>query len=85
MPARLIVDGNHVMGTRPDGWWRDRADQGTDLVLGRGCALRGGRSHPVCDGLAPAGEAGLAELLGVWHARGLPGGAPVYHRGPWAS
>jgi predicted RNA-binding protein with PIN domain len=20
-----IVDGNNVMGTRPDGWWRDRA------------------------------------------------------------
>ena len=22
---RWIVDGNNVMGTRPDGWWRDRA------------------------------------------------------------
>lgn len=22
--ARLIVDGNNVMGSRPDGWWRDR-------------------------------------------------------------
>ena len=25
MPARLIIDGNNVMGSRPDGWWRDRA------------------------------------------------------------
>ncbi len=22
---RWIVDGNNVMGSRPDGWWRDRA------------------------------------------------------------
>ena len=22
--ARFIVDGNNVMGSRPDGWWRDR-------------------------------------------------------------
>jgi nicotinic acid mononucleotide adenylyltransferase/predicted RNA-binding protein with PIN domain len=22
---RLLVDGNNVVGTRPDGWWRDRA------------------------------------------------------------
>ncbi len=21
---RLLVDGNNVMGARPDGWWRDR-------------------------------------------------------------
>jgi len=24
MPGRLIVDGNNVMGSRPDGWWKDR-------------------------------------------------------------
>jgi predicted RNA-binding protein with PIN domain len=24
MTPRLIVDGNNVMGSRPDGWWRDR-------------------------------------------------------------
>ena len=22
--ARLLVDGNNVMGSTPDGWWRDR-------------------------------------------------------------
>ena len=22
--AKLLVDGNNVMGSRPDGWWRDR-------------------------------------------------------------
>ena len=24
-PVRWIIDGNNVMGARPDGWWRDRA------------------------------------------------------------
>ena len=23
-PLPLVVDGNNVMGARPDGWWRDR-------------------------------------------------------------
>jgi predicted RNA-binding protein with PIN domain len=25
MARRLIIDGNNVIGARPDGWWRDRA------------------------------------------------------------
>jgi predicted RNA-binding protein with PIN domain len=29
---RLIVDGNNVMGSRPDGWWRDRAGATRRLV-----------------------------------------------------
>jgi uncharacterized protein YaiI (UPF0178 family) len=24
VPVRWLVDGNNVMGSRPDGWWRDR-------------------------------------------------------------
>jgi predicted RNA-binding protein with PIN domain len=32
MPARMIVDGNNVMGSRPDGWWRDRAGAARRLV-----------------------------------------------------
>jgi predicted RNA-binding protein with PIN domain len=24
LPVHWIVDGNNVMGSRPDGWWRDR-------------------------------------------------------------
>ncbi len=24
LPRLVIVDGNNVMGSRPDGWWRDR-------------------------------------------------------------
>ena len=32
MAARLIVDGNNVIGSRPDGWWRDRAAATRSLV-----------------------------------------------------
>jgi predicted RNA-binding protein with PIN domain len=28
----LLIDGNNVMGSRPDGWWRDRAGAGGRLV-----------------------------------------------------
>jgi len=47
---RLIVDAANVIGSRPDGWWRDRA----------GAAAR------LLDALAPAVDAGLpAGLLGM--------------------
>ena len=29
---RWLVDGNNVMGSRPDGWWRDRAGAMQRLV-----------------------------------------------------
>jgi predicted RNA-binding protein with PIN domain len=31
-PRRLIVDGNNVIGSRPDGWWRDRAGAARRLI-----------------------------------------------------
>ncbi|MBY8874625.1 hypothetical protein K7640_22610 [Micromonospora sp. PLK6-60] len=43
----LIVDGANVVGSRPDGWWRDRA--------GAAARLR--------DGLAPLAGAGLPPEL----------------------
>ena len=30
-PVTIIVDGANVMGSRPDGWWRDRAGAATRL------------------------------------------------------
>ena len=30
--TRVFVDGNNVMGSRPDGWWRDRARAARKLV-----------------------------------------------------
>ncbi|HWB37745.1 MAG TPA: hypothetical protein VHA75_17150 [Rugosimonospora sp.] len=44
----LIVDGANVVGSRPDGWWRDR--------LGAARRLR--------DALIPVAEAGLPGLAG---------------------
>jgi len=32
MTEPLIVDGNNVLGSRPDGWWRDRAAATRRLV-----------------------------------------------------
>ena len=32
--ALLVVDGNNVMGARPDGWWRDRRGAARRLVEG---------------------------------------------------
>ena len=29
---RWIVDGNNVMGSRPDGWWRDRENAARALA-----------------------------------------------------
>jgi hypothetical protein len=68
----LIVDGANVVGSRPDGWWRDRAgaagrlhdalaraDLGRDLVVLvlEGAARRG----------RPVGRAGVVETV---HAAG---------------
>ena len=30
--SRVFVDANNVMGSRPDGWWRDRAEAARRLV-----------------------------------------------------
>ena len=32
MALRVLVDGNNVMGSRPDGWWRNRAEAAQRLV-----------------------------------------------------
>jgi 8-oxo-dGTP diphosphatase len=45
-PLTIIVDGANVVGSRPDGWWRDRA----------GAALR------LRDQLAPLATEGITEL-----------------------
>jgi predicted RNA-binding protein with PIN domain len=42
----LVVDGMNVIGTRPDGWWRDRAGA-TRRLLTRLQALRRVTGEPV--------------------------------------
>ena len=49
---RLIVDGNNVIGSRPDGWWRDRPGAARRLIAAlQNLALRSGdRISVVLDG-----------------------------------
>jgi predicted RNA-binding protein with PIN domain len=53
----LIVDGNNVLGSRPDGWWRDRAAATRRLVaaLGAWSARAGEDVVVVFDGAPPPG------------------------------
>jgi predicted RNA-binding protein with PIN domain len=51
----VIVDGNNLMGCRPDGWWRDLAGASRRLVarLGAWAAQRGEEVVVVFDGAPP--------------------------------
>jgi predicted RNA-binding protein with PIN domain len=46
LPVRWIVDGNNVMGARPDGWWRDRAGAARALA-GQVAAFAAAIGEPV--------------------------------------
>ncbi|MGH8905082.1 MAG: NYN domain-containing protein [Egibacteraceae bacterium] len=52
---RLIIDGMNVIGSRPDGWWRDRDGAVRRLVqgLGRHAEATGARITVVLDGRPP--------------------------------
>lgn len=52
---RLIVDGNNVIGSRPDGWWRDRDGAARRLVVSLQVLARrsGDRISVVLDGRPP--------------------------------
>ena len=51
----IVVDGNNVMGSRPDGWWKDRAGAAKGLVeqLGDWAAHTGEDVLVVFDGAKP--------------------------------
>ena len=55
-PSQAIVDGNNVMGSRPDGWWRDRAAAQRRLIADLSVATRAsGREWTVVfDGAPPS-------------------------------
>lgn len=58
---RYLVDGMNVVGSRPDGWWRDRPGAARSLALGlRDWAMRTGAEVTVVfDGRpGPAGDVG---------------------------
>ena len=67
--SRVFVDGNNVMGSRPDGWWRDRAGAARRLVaeiipLALG---HGGAWTIVFDGQEPPAMPPLPGCLTVIH------------------
>ena len=65
----VIVDGNNVMGSRPDGWWRNRAEAAQRLVAELApLSLRTGGAWTVLfDGPEPPGLAPPHECLTVVH------------------
>jgi 8-oxo-dGTP diphosphatase len=57
-PLTVIVDAANVMGSRPDGWWRDRA--------GAAARLRGQLAALAADGVPGLPESVGAPLLERW-------------------
>ncbi len=71
----LVVDAANVVGSRPNGWWRDRPGAARDLTgRVRRASAEGALSHPVVlvlEGAARNGvEEGVVDGVEVVHARG---------------
>ncbi len=69
---RLVVDGNNVIGSRPDGWWRDRPGAARRLVaeLDEFARRTGDHVMVVFDGRPGPGLAeGPHDLVHVFYAR----------------
>jgi predicted RNA-binding protein with PIN domain len=66
----LLVDGNNVMGSRPDGWWRDRPGAMQRLVneLDDRAARTGEAIAVVFDGRERELQAVRAEVAFARHA-----------------
>jgi hypothetical protein len=71
----LLVDAANVVGSRPDGWWRDRAGA-TSRLLARLARLPG-RSLPGPDGRAVVCDAVVAVLEGRARDASAPDGVRV--------
>jgi hypothetical protein len=71
----LLIDAANVVGSRPTGWWRDRASAASRLVERIRAATATSRLTPpvvvVLEGAARKGiEPGVAEGVEVIHASG---------------
>jgi 8-oxo-dGTP diphosphatase len=72
MDVTLIVDGANVMGSRADGWWRDRAGAMARLHGELAALAADGIAGPVPGEPSASGEAGAAGAAGA--AGEVPGG-----------
>ncbi|MGP8059436.1 MAG: NYN domain-containing protein [Acidimicrobiales bacterium] len=75
-----LIDGMNLIGSRPDGWWRDRPDAQRRLVgeLGRLVESDGGSEVTVTvvfDGRAPGGDPVDPAGVEVVYAPGAPDAA----------
>ena len=71
--VRYLVDGMNVIGSRPDGWWRDRPAARRRLVERLSKLVADAEVTVVFDGRPSAGEEQMAGALGV-AVRFAPGG-----------
>lgn len=73
----LLVDGMNVIGSRPDGWWRDRARARRALVTAVAAAVAEDEDEDevriVFDGRATPGEEEAAATQGI-RVEFAPGG-----------
>lgn len=78
-PPQAFVDGNNVMGSRPDDWWRDRDAAQRRLIADLEAAARGsGREWTlVFDGAPP----GASSSRNRGEASAPPGAPPFRVRG----
>jgi predicted RNA-binding protein with PIN domain len=82
--SRWIVDGMNVIGSRPDGWWRDRDGAVVDLtrVLRAWAAGSGDEVTAVFDGRRPAelGDGDGGDISVVFAGRGASADDEIVRR-----
>ena len=71
----LLIDAANVVGSRPNGWWRDRGKAARNLCIGLADAIDAGRLEPpvvvVLEGAARQGvDESEQDGLRVVHAAG---------------
>lgn len=76
LPALLVVDAANVVGSRPDGWWRDRAGAATrlrDRLVPVATGGRPGLAPPVEVVLVVEGRARDVPAIDAVRVIGAPG------------
>ena len=68
-PLSIIVDGANVMGSRPDGWWRDRAGARDGCAISWPAGRRRRPALPEDDAARPRWNAGSPNSCWSWKVR----------------